>query len=228
MNSLTEEIPELEALKGLDQGSHHYLDAWKHTLEVFEGLKKMLNDPEAILSNLPLPKRPDILLLAALLHDIGKPACKVITEKGTQFIGHEDKGAEMAADIGARLGMSPDAVLYLKSLVSLHMRPLSLISNWPVSDTVMARMLRDSAPYTSDMLLLSMADIMASRKPGSESADLDNLNALITIISQPKIDKPPEIAPLLTGEDIKARNIKPGPGYKVMLSEASASDSITL
>ena len=220
LDSLINEIPELEALKGLDQGSHHYLDAWNHTLAVFEGLREMLKDPEAFLSGLPFPGRPDILLLAALLHDIGKPARKVTTDKGIQFIGHEDIGAEMAADIGSRLGLSSDAVLYLKSLVSLHMRPLHLISNWPATDKSIDKMLGDSAPYTSDILLLSMADIRASRKPGSEGTDLGHLNALITLISRPKIDKPPEIEPLLMGKDLQARNMPPGPGYKIILSEA--------
>ena len=222
LDSLIEEIPELEILKGLDQGSHHYLDAWNHTLAVFEGLREMLKDPEAFLPGLPLPKRPDILLMAALLHDIGKPARKVITDKGIQFIGHEDIGAEMAAGIGSRLGLSSDAVLYLKSLVSLHMRPLHLISNWPASDKAIDKMAGDSAPYTSDILLLSMADIRASRKPGSEGADPEHLNALVTLISQPKIDKPPEDEPLLTGKDLQARNMPPGPGYKIILTEALA------
>jgi poly(A) polymerase len=74
-------LPEVAALKGVDQGSaHHTGDAFEHTLAV---LGAVCAEPE--------------LRLAALLHDIGKPATRSVSETGVHFYGHEGVGAVMAA-----------------------------------------------------------------------------------------------------------------------------------
>lgn len=55
--------------------------------------------------------RPDLLLLGALLHDIGKG----------RSTDHSAFGAELAAQIGTRLGMSPPDVEMLSTLVRHHL-----------------------------------------------------------------------------------------------------------
>ena len=55
--------------------------------------------------------RPDLLVVAALLHDIGKALPG----------DHSEVGATMAATIGARLGFEPDDVRVLADLVALHL-----------------------------------------------------------------------------------------------------------
>src|SRR6266852_5918661 len=82
--SLLEEIlPEVAACKGVQQGGYHTHDVFGHTLLTVEG-----SPPELIVR------------LAALFHDVGKPA--TATPDGS-FIGHEVLGAEMAIRAMARL-----------------------------------------------------------------------------------------------------------------------------
>ncbi|GAB4260522.1 MAG: [protein-PII] uridylyltransferase [Deferrisomatales bacterium] len=56
-------------------------------------------------------ERPDILYLAALLHDVGKGA-------GGR---HDEKGAQMALAVGTRMGLEPRDVDYLVFLVQNHL-----------------------------------------------------------------------------------------------------------
>jgi [protein-PII] uridylyltransferase len=55
--------------------------------------------------------RPDLLVVAALLHDLGKALPG----------DHSEVGATIAATVGARMGFEPDDVRVLVDLVSLHL-----------------------------------------------------------------------------------------------------------
>ncbi len=85
---LTQVIPELKPTIGFHQHSHHHaFDVFTHTAHVVE----------AVAQELPLR-------WAALLHDLGKPACLSIDESGQgHFYGHASLGAELADQILLRL-----------------------------------------------------------------------------------------------------------------------------
>ena len=76
-------LPEVAACKGVQQGGYHTEDVYGHTL-----LAVAATPPEIIVR------------LAALFHDVGKPA--TAAGDGT-FMGHDVVGAEMAARILERL-----------------------------------------------------------------------------------------------------------------------------
>ncbi len=83
-------LPELKGIFDFPQNSpYHYLDVWQHTLQVVA---------EA-------PAEPTYRM-AALLHDIGKPATQFSEEGVDHFYGHEQKSAVMAAAILSRLKVS--------------------------------------------------------------------------------------------------------------------------
>jgi putative nucleotidyltransferase with HDIG domain len=99
--------PELAALKGVEQGRHHTVDAWDHTLKVVKA---------AWSSDL-------VLTLAALTHDIGKPQTRSVGKDGrTHFFGHERVGAKIAADTLTRLNFGRSMAGTVAQLVRLHMR----------------------------------------------------------------------------------------------------------
>ncbi|MBQ9413403.1 MAG: HD domain-containing protein [Oscillospiraceae bacterium] len=77
-------IPEIVPMVGFDQHNiHHIYDVWEHTARVVDAIP---------------PTR--VLRLAALLHDIGKPACFRLDGAGTgHFRGHDIQGAQMADGI---------------------------------------------------------------------------------------------------------------------------------
>ena len=81
-------LPELALQKGFDQ---------RHPCHIYTALEHTAAAVEAIA---PVP----VLRLAALLHDIAKPACFTLDAEGVgHFYGHPERGAEMADAILRRL-----------------------------------------------------------------------------------------------------------------------------
>lgn len=98
-------IPELAPLVGFDQQTpYHSFDIYGHTARVVAASPRTLP-----------------LRWAALLHDIGKPLCFRIDEKGVgHFKGHAAAGAPIAADILTRLRAPKALVQRVELLVRYH------------------------------------------------------------------------------------------------------------
>jgi tRNA nucleotidyltransferase (CCA-adding enzyme) len=66
--------------------------------------------------------KPNLKLrMAALLHDIGKPDCFTVDEKGRgHFYGHHIKSAEDSEKILNRLDYDPDFIMDVKTLIRYH------------------------------------------------------------------------------------------------------------
>ena len=80
-------IPEILPMIGFDQRNrYHRYDLLEHTARVIDGVP-------------PLPH----LRLAALLHDVEKPACFTLDEIGGHYYGHEKKSGETAKAVLERL-----------------------------------------------------------------------------------------------------------------------------
>ncbi|MDR2671630.1 MAG: HD domain-containing protein [Oscillospiraceae bacterium] len=73
-------VPPLAALQGLTQNQYHFLDAYQHTVKV-------------VAASPPAPE----VRMAALLHDVGKAACRTVDEHGVvHFYGHAKASVEAA------------------------------------------------------------------------------------------------------------------------------------
>ena len=101
---------------------------------------------------------PDkILRLTMLLHDVAKPYCISVDEKGKEhYYGHPEKGAEMAKDILRRLKLDNDTIAKVCTLIRWHDdRPA-------LSPRVIRRMMnRIGVDYFPNLLLVKYADIAA-------------------------------------------------------------------
>jgi tRNA nucleotidyltransferase (CCA-adding enzyme) len=103
-------IPELKETLGFDQHTHHHIyDIYTHTAQVVAGVPAT-----------------SVLRWAALLHDIGKPACFTLDETGCgHFYGHAKVSAEMANTVLHRLKAPTALRSRVERLIELHMTPLT-------------------------------------------------------------------------------------------------------
>jgi putative nucleotidyltransferase with HDIG domain len=178
-------LPEIEACKGVQQSGYHTHDVYGHTL----------------LTVAATP--PDLLLrVAALFHDVGKPA----TAKGDgTFLGHEEVGAEIAKAALERLRFSQKEIDVVVGLIRLHLRPVFYRSEW--TDGAVRRLARDAGPLLHRLMLLARADIAASAYPEPEK--LDELQSRLDAVGK---EHPSRLAPLISGEEImRIRGLGPGP-----------------
>jgi tRNA nucleotidyltransferase (CCA-adding enzyme) len=90
---LDEIVPEFAYCINCEQNAYHAMDVADHTLAVVAHCGENANP---------------VVTLAAFFHDIGKPPTRTIHPKrgDGQFLGHEDKSAEMTFDIMTRLKFS--------------------------------------------------------------------------------------------------------------------------
>jgi poly(A) polymerase len=172
------------ACKGVEQGGYHTHDVFGHTL-----LAVGLTPPDLIVR------------LAALLHDVGKPA--TATADGA-FTGHEEVGAGMAKAALERLRFPQRDIDAVVTLVRLHLRPVYYRSEW--SDGAVRRLAREAGGQIERLMALARADIAASAYPEPEK--LDELAArLVTVLSE----QPTRLAAPIDGEDIMgALGLPPG------------------
>ncbi len=133
-----------------------------HTLRVVERCDHLFTDPASYLpcyeKAAPLLPRPRLMKLAALLHDIAKPAKAAMVKGRLRFFGHEEHGAEMAEKVMEGLRFSRAEIRLVTAIIGTHLRPGNLAANDVISDRAMFRFFRSLGEYTVPLLALSWAD----------------------------------------------------------------------
>lgn len=144
-NLMKHVFPELELLIGLKQNKYHKWDGFGHTMEV-------------------LDKTPPKLVtrLAALFHDIGKPATKTIVDREVHFYSHEKVSGDIAVDIMTRLKYPNPIIAAVKMAVSNHMKLKQSGSEGDIiSDKALRRLKAKLGDHLEDTLNLIHADNIA-------------------------------------------------------------------
>jgi tRNA nucleotidyltransferase (CCA-adding enzyme) len=143
--------PELAAQRGLAQDKVPGEDLWDHTLRAVDGA----------------PVDRPIVRLAALLHDIGKPS----TFAEGRFLGHETVGAELAAELLARLRLPRSTADRVVHLIRNHM--FAYEPSW--SDAAVRRFIaKIGEPALDELFELRRADNIGSGLP-ADAGGLDTL-----------------------------------------------------
>lgn len=163
-------VPELIVLKGFDQHTpYHDKDVLDHTMAVLDAIEPRLN-----------------LRMAALLHDISKPECFTVDEKGRgHFYGHHIKSAQQAEIILRRLGYDEYFVGEVTILIRHHYMKEVVLN---IKEKGIKKFV-DSVgeERLNDMFSLMRADIMGKKnqdtKPVEKLRDLCNeyLNGRISL-----------------------------------------------
>lgn len=147
-------LPEIAVMRGVEQGGFHLYDVYEHTLRAVE-----LTPPDPITR------------VAALLHDVGKPATHAMTTDGRHtFYDHPQVGATMARDVLTRLRFSNDEIAIVSNLVFLHLRPIQYKPD-AYGDSAVRRLIADAGDQRTRMLDIARADTNASSFPTTEVID---------------------------------------------------------
>lgn len=179
-------LPEVAALRGVEQSRFHHRDVHGHTIEVVQESVRLARDPAAILGGDHAPElssllaepladgltRGEALRWGALLHDVAKPPTRAVRPDGrVTFIGHDVRGAELASGLLRRLRASERLRAHVAALVRHHLRLGFLVhERQPLDRRIVYAYLRACEPVEVDVTLLSVADRLATRGDGSQEA----------------------------------------------------------
>jgi tRNA nucleotidyltransferase/poly(A) polymerase len=221
-------LPELDALRGVEQNRYHHRDVHGHTVEVLEAAIALERDPAAALgAALADPVRGLLaepladgltrgggLRLGALLHDAAKPATRVELPGGrVGFPRHDVDGAAMARAALERLRASERLRAHVAALTRHHLRLGFLVHEAPLDRRTLYRYLRDTAPVAADVTLLSVADRLATRGRNADEAIARHLELARAVLPEALADRSgPAPAPLVRGDALaRALGIALGP-----------------
>jgi putative nucleotidyltransferase with HDIG domain len=234
-------LPEVEDLRGVEQGPNHHLDVYGHTLAVLERTLEVENDlgrfageraadvgellAEPLADEL---NRRTALRFGALFHDIGKPATRSESSGFVGFRGHDREGAEIIGRICARLRASRHLTQHLQALTLHHLRLGFMIPEMPLPARRVHDYLRATEPVGVDVTLLTIADRLSARgagplaRPEMVAAHLDLAREMIAAALDWRRDGPP--APLLRGDEVALElDIEPGPELGELLADLEAA-----
>ncbi|BCW96114.1 MAG: CCA tRNA nucleotidyltransferase [Fimbriimonadales bacterium] len=197
MRLLAQFAEPLLPMVGCTQNDYHLYDVWGHSLKTVEGV-----DP----TGLAMPAWE--LRLAALLHDVGKPATRTVDADGAvHFYEHDRVGAEIARNWLRALRYPTATLERVSKLVRMHMRPGFYTPQW--SDAAVRRLIRDAGELLEPLLRLVEADIRAQRHDVAH-ADIAALRARIAQVQAAQ--SPARWRSPLTGEQIMRHfGLKPSP-----------------
>ena len=100
--------------------------------------------------------------LAALFHDVGKPATKAIGSKGVSFHQHEVVGARMTRERMKALKYPKDITKEVSQLVYLHLRFHTFSMGW--TDAAVRRFVRDAGTQLAELIELTRCDCTTRNK----------------------------------------------------------------
>jgi putative nucleotidyltransferase with HDIG domain len=238
-------VPEVDAMRGVTQSAPHVYDVWEHTLNTVERMADVIftispqrTDESAADSALglivylldvfrsqlqahlemPLPNGRSVralLVLAALLHDCGKPATRSVGEDGRiHFYRHELIGAELAQGRAEALRLSNEESARLVGCVRHHMRPMHLRNTESLSRRAIYRFWKATNSIGVDVCLLTLADYLGMVGTHLQVPEwLAHLQVVRTLLDayfnrREEVVSPP---PLINGTALMgALNLQPG------------------
>jgi poly(A) polymerase len=164
-------LPELSGLR-LEHDEHaQHKDVYEHTLTVVRQAIALEEDG------------PDLTLrMAALMHDVGKPATRVIGPgRQVSFHHHEVVGARLTKQRMKALKYPKDVIADVAELVALHLRFYGYgRGEW--TDSAVRRYVTDAGPLLPRLHKLTRSDVTTRNRARAAqlAADYDALEERIT------------------------------------------------
>ena len=198
-------LPEVPALRLEVDEHHHHKDVYEHSLTVLRQAIELERSrhPQAA---------PDVpLRLAALLHDIGKPATRKLEPGGgVSFHHHDVKGSRLARKRLTALRFDSATIGSVSQLIEQHLRFFGYAEgSW--TDSAVRRYVRDAGDELERLHILTRADVTTrnKRKAATLRAAYDDIERRIAeLAAQEELDA---MRPELDGNRIQeVLGIRPG------------------
>ena len=165
-------LPEISGLKlEIDEHAQHK-DVYEHTMIVVQNAIRLEG-----------ADGPDFVLrMAALMHDVGKPATKAVGRDGrVSFHHHEIVGARLTKQRMKAMRYPKDVIADVVELVALHLRFYGYgRGEW--TDSAVRRYVTDAGPLLTRLHRLTRSDVTTRnrRKAANLAADYDALEERIS------------------------------------------------
>lgn len=207
-------FPEMKEWKGFYQGGWHAYDLFDHSMKSVEAVDEILDRPGMYFPGYGAEidehmreeveayvTRRGLLKLASLLHDSGKFHTRVMEGERGRFFGHEKVGEEISVKISRRFKLGRRSEMMVRGLTGKHMRVFALSKLERVTKRAKLRFFRDADGFGQDLLILSLADAMATPVEGESLEEMKELiRRLLDYYFEEFVSVQP--GPLLTGDDI--------------------------
>jgi tRNA nucleotidyltransferase (CCA-adding enzyme) len=192
--------PLLQTLVDCQQEPSHHPEGsvWNHTLMVVDEAAKRKEQS----------KNPEVFMLSALLHDIGKPATTDTNEEGKiTFYGHDKKGKELAVAYLKTITDDKKLISDVATLVEHHMKPILYYKS---KDTISDGAFRKLSMKVDlkELILLSACDRLGRIKIDAEKEESELLWFKNRCENLHVLDSKPE--PIVTGKLLLSLGYKPG------------------
>jgi poly(A) polymerase len=186
-------LRELETLRFPQNPRYHLKDVLEHTLDAVD-----------------LAPADKTLRWTMLLHDIAKPVTFSQDAEGIHFYRHDEVGAEMAAEILARLRQPADFSATVQRLIRNHLRVTTYKPEW--SDSAIRRLMYDLGEDFDAAIEVAKADVAASHIWPEDNFKTRLANMLERAKQIGEAAELAKMKPLLNGEEVmELLGIAPGP-----------------
>lgn len=189
-------LPELPALRLEIDEHHHHKDVYEHSLTVLDQAIELERRKN------PAASADLVLRMAALLHDIGKPATKRTEGGGVVTFHHHDVvGSKLAARRLKTLRFDKQFIADVSRLIELHLRFFGYTEGaW--TDSAVRRYVRDAGPLLDRLHILVRADVTTRNRKKADRLGFayDNLEERIAVLSE--AEELAAIRPDLDGDQI--------------------------
>jgi poly(A) polymerase len=178
-------LPELPRLAMEQDPVHRHKDVLRHTYAVVERVP------------------PDLVSrMAALMHDVGKPATRAFGPGGVSFHHHEVVGADMAVARLRELRYPSAFIESVRRLVFLHLRFHTYRLGW--ADSAVRRYVRDAGDLLDKLNALVRADCTTRNEAKARELQerMDTLEARIADLAER--EELSRLRPSLDGHDVMA------------------------
>ncbi|HUH52887.1 MAG TPA: CCA tRNA nucleotidyltransferase [Microbacteriaceae bacterium] len=209
-------LPELSGLRDMQDDHGRHKDVYEHTLTVLQQtihLEEVRNHSA---------DGPDVVLrMAAIMHDIGKPATRRFERGSVTFRHHDVVGAKMTKKRLRALRFDNDTINSVAKLVELHLRFFGY-SDQAWTDSAVRRYVRDAGPELERLHIITRADVTTRNRRKAERLEFayDDIEQRIAELQdQEKLEA---VRPELDGQQImQILDLKPGravgEAYKFLL-----------